>query len=205
MARQRIVPDEPKDEKLEDKLDELIKPIDEFTKALEVDDELDKQPEEFAPKQIQRPKDIDRPSTKDDEKISKVHRTLAEECAAIAGISCGAIGFITKHEHWYLDDEDSTELGKAIASAIPSLPKREAEKMLKRIPMIRLIMTGGVILGTRVYREVELQKLEANQRYIAKTNAFRNVPNINQGEKQPEQPPKDNLIKFEIPGVEATN
>lgn len=103
-------------------------------------------------------------STPKEEPIRASHKMLAEELAILTGASCGAIGFLTKHEFWALDDREAKELGAALADAIPSLPAKQADAIAKRIPVLRLAITAGTIIGGRVWMEYDIRKQELQLR-----------------------------------------
>lgn len=161
---------------------------------------------ERAPSRRRRPSDSDieikRNTAEENREIkkAKTQRELAEQCAAIMGTACAGMAFITSHDFWQLDDVEQMRMGEAIAQAVPSMPQKQAEAMLKKVPLINLAMTAGLIFGGRVYMEMNIRKAIARGYVADKRNPYHNVPpaeppaNTNNGVTMP-QP------NFDIPNA----
>lgn len=160
---------------------------------------------EQAPGKTRRPTVAETRAAKAEEHKLAVHKTLAEECSIIIGVSFAGAAWLTKHEHWGIDARDSDELGKAVAAAIPSMPLKQAEAVVKRLPMLRLAITAGIMVGGRLYTEIEIRKMEHAQRLAQQQNPFRNAPTTERNVTPPQPPqPTQPQDGFEIPGRDTT-
>jgi hypothetical protein len=85
--------------------------------------------------------------------------------ASAAMFAC--VAMVTGHDHWLLEQQESSKLGEALDRALATLPERAYEKVIeisdKWAPWVQLTFVLGVILWDRVEQSAKLVE-ESNYR-----------------------------------------
>ena len=96
----------------------------------------------------------------DAEPVRKATRAeQAAEYGALAGILFGTFALASNRPFVALTSEQQTDLGKALAGALPTLPGSTAKKLAAISPWVRLAMVTGNIVAPMV---IEEQRLRGN-------------------------------------------
>lgn len=96
----------------------------------------------------------------DAEPVRKATRAeQAAEYGALAGILFGTFALASNRPFVALTSDQQTDLGKALAGALPTLPGSTAKKLAAISPWVRLAMVTGNIVAPMV---IEEQRLRGN-------------------------------------------
>lgn len=105
------------------------------------------------PKVVRAPKPDAEPARK------PTRSEQAAEYGALAGILFGTFALASNRPFVALTSEQQTDLGKALAGALPTLPGSTAKKLAAISPWVRLAMVTGNIVAPMV---IEEQRLRGN-------------------------------------------
>ena len=113
----------------------------------------EKTPREPEPKVVRAPK----PEAEPVRKATRAEQ--AAEYGALAGILFGTFALASNRPFVALTSDQQTDLGKALAGALPTLPGSTAKKLAAISPWVRLAMVTGNIVAPMV---IEEQRLRGN-------------------------------------------
>lgn len=103
------------------------------------------------------PKPAKPPPMEDDDRPKKLtKREQAAEFGILAGMFFGGFALASQRPHWALSPAEQSDLGAALAGALPTLPQKTLQKIQKASPWIRLAMVGSNIVIPRMAADARI-------------------------------------------------